>query len=106
MEEQRQDLIRQAQIKQLAQLADERWASKPSFLDKPKPQQPAPATQINETTVNSVSDDTTGVGQDNSTSQSPAKPSHKKEDNPWAQADRKNPGEGYQPNSWTPTSQR
>ncbi len=30
--------MRQARLKHLAQLADERWASKPSFLDKPRAQ--------------------------------------------------------------------
>jgi NADH dehydrogenase [ubiquinone] 1 alpha subcomplex assembly factor 2 len=30
------DEIRQAQIKQLAAAADERWAAKPSYLDAPK----------------------------------------------------------------------
>ncbi|KAJ5172956.1 NADH:ubiquinone oxidoreductase 17.2kDa subunit [Penicillium capsulatum] len=95
LEEQRQDLIRQAQMKQLAQLADERWASKPSVLDKPKTQQPAPATQASETTANPTS-----ASQEAPASQSQPTP------NPWAQADRRNPGDGYQPDSWTPTSQR
>lgn len=91
-------------MKQLAQLADERWASKPSFLDKPKTQQPAPATQTNEATVDPASDNTNNITQDASASQPQS--THKKEDNPWAQADRKNPGDAYQPSSWTPTSQR
>ena len=44
-EEQRSDIQRQLQLKQLAQLADERWVSKKSYLDAPKDTaQPAPAT--------------------------------------------------------------
>ena len=44
-EEQQADVQRQLQLKQLAQLADERWASKASYLDAPKETaQPAPAT--------------------------------------------------------------
>jgi NADH dehydrogenase [ubiquinone] 1 alpha subcomplex assembly factor 2 len=38
--EQQQDIIRQEQMKVLAQQADERWASKPSALDSPDKQQP------------------------------------------------------------------
>ncbi|MCJ1311867.1 hypothetical protein MMC25_005540 [Agyrium rufum] len=46
--EQSSDLQRQSQLKYLAQKADERWASVPSFLDAPKTNpatsQPAPGT--------------------------------------------------------------
>ena len=45
IEEQQADMQRQFQLKQLAQLADERWASKASYLDSPKDTgQTAPAT--------------------------------------------------------------
>ncbi len=40
LEEQQQELQRQARIKLLAARADERWASKPSALDAPDKQQP------------------------------------------------------------------
>ncbi|KAI0586581.1 NDUFA12 domain-containing protein [Pyrenophora tritici-repentis] len=40
VDEQHQDLIRQARIKQLAAQADARWAEKPSALDAPDKQQP------------------------------------------------------------------
>jgi NADH dehydrogenase [ubiquinone] 1 alpha subcomplex assembly factor 2 len=36
IEEQEANVQRQIQLKQLAQLADERWASKASYLDSPK----------------------------------------------------------------------
>lgn len=51
VEEQQQDLIRQQQLKQLARLADERWASKPSYLDKPQTQQPSPALHSSDATI-------------------------------------------------------
>jgi NADH dehydrogenase [ubiquinone] 1 alpha subcomplex assembly factor 2 len=45
--EQSQDLVRQAQLKILAKQADERWAAKPSFLDKPREaSQALPAMQL------------------------------------------------------------
>ncbi|KAI9663853.1 MAG: hypothetical protein M1821_007343 [Bathelium mastoideum] len=43
--EQQQDVMRQAQMKQLAAAADERWASVPSYMDSPKLQQPQPAME-------------------------------------------------------------
>ena len=43
--EQQQDLARQAQMKQLAAAADERWASIPSYSDSPKLHQPRPAME-------------------------------------------------------------
>lgn len=43
IQDQQADIGRQAQLKYLAQQADERWASKPSFLDRPR-EQPQPAT--------------------------------------------------------------
>lgn len=45
VEEQQADVQRQLQLKQLAQLADERWASKASYLKAPTEEaQTAPAT--------------------------------------------------------------
>ncbi|KAJ5814819.1 NADH:ubiquinone oxidoreductase 17.2kDa subunit [Penicillium riverlandense] len=126
IEEQQQDLVRQAQIKQLARLADERWASKPSFLDKPQTQQPSPATNATDATLNrpaeeaakgatstqTASASATAAGMDTAPkpgeTRSETKPASteetaKKED-PWAKAS--NPGDNWQPESWKPTSQR
>jgi len=36
LQEQQTDVLRQQRLKQLAQAADERWAAKPSVLDKPR----------------------------------------------------------------------
>ncbi|KAJ5777886.1 hypothetical protein N7520_001132 [Penicillium odoratum] len=109
LEEQRQDLVRQAQMKELARLADERWASKPSFLDKPKTQQKVPGIETGNATTN-----TNTVSADAPSSSAPAPvpeptstpPKTRKEENPWAKADRQNPGANWQPEAWSPSSHR
>ncbi|KAJ5082782.1 hypothetical protein N7532_011825 [Penicillium argentinense] len=104
IEEQRQEVMRQMQIKQLAQLADERWHSKPSFLDKPQ----TPKSKLNEGSVNTTFRDTPESAQHHSASQrgpaSQSKPS--KEENPWAKADNRNPGDSWQPEAWSPNAKR
>ncbi|KAJ5679616.1 NADH:ubiquinone oxidoreductase 17.2kDa subunit [Penicillium macrosclerotiorum] len=109
IEEQQQDLIRQAQIKQLARLADERWASKPSFLDKPKTQPPLPTTETSDASINTTShppaDSSTPAPPSQSNPVS-AEQTSKKEKDPWANANSGNPGDSWQPDSWTPTSHR
>ncbi|RAL01149.1 uncharacterized protein BO80DRAFT_464807 [Aspergillus ibericus CBS 121593] len=96
LEEQQQDVIRQIQIKELARLADERWASKPSYLDMPKSQQqqqqqPLPATNTSDATVNQARS-------------SPKAPDAKQD--PWAKAAAGNPGDNWQPDSWSPNSSK
>ena len=109
LEEQQQDLIRQAQIKQLARLADERWASKPSFLDKPKTQQPTTPTGASQPSTSPTTESPQDVSAPATPSSTPkpaaAKPEPPKED-PWAKANSGNPGDTWQPESWTPTSKR
>ncbi|RAH72175.1 uncharacterized protein BO66DRAFT_390295 [Aspergillus aculeatinus CBS 121060] len=103
IEEQQQDIIRQIQLKELARLADERWASKASYLDKPKTQQPAPATQTSDATLNPPKDEA------QATKATPAAPGNEKKEkpaskqDPWAKA-ASGPGEKWQPDSWNPTS--
>ncbi|KAJ5597515.1 hypothetical protein N7537_007599 [Penicillium hordei] len=115
IQEQQQDLVRQAQIKQLARLADERWASKASFLDKPKTQQQPPATQINEATLNQPVNtaptqqtpaSTTSPDTAPNVKAAPAAPKTQKVENPWAKAKKTNPGEEWQPEAWSPSSKR
>ncbi|KGO64199.1 NADH:ubiquinone oxidoreductase, 17.2kDa subunit [Penicillium italicum] len=114
IQEQQQDLVRQAQIKQLARLADERWASKPSFLDKPKTQQQPPATQINEAALNQPTKAAPAQKASASTTSPEAapkakpapKPKTQKEENPWTKAQKANPGEEWQPEAWSPSSKR
>ncbi|KAJ6126810.1 hypothetical protein N7523_002422 [Penicillium sp. IBT 18751x] len=116
LEEQRQDLIRQAKMKNLARLADERWASKPSFLDKPKAEYKQPTLQNSQTTTSATPSDAptqkapapaepTPTPQPEPTpTPAPAETKSKKPENPWDKA--VNPGDGWQPESWTPTSSR
>lgn len=109
LEEQQQDLIRQAQIKQLARLADERWASKPSFLDKPKTQQSPLPTGASQPSMSPTTESPQDVSAPATSSSMPkpaaAKPEPPKDD-PWAKANSGNPGDTWQPESWTPSSKR
>ncbi|GFF27719.1 hypothetical protein IFM61606_03908 [Aspergillus udagawae] len=117
LEEQQQDVLRQLQIKQLAHLADLRWASKPSYLDKPQTQHPEPATRTSDATLNppmgavgegpkthnavSGADTTQAAG---TTTPTPDVAPTTKED-PWAKA-RTSDTENWQPESWTPSASR
>ncbi|MCJ1407107.1 hypothetical protein MMC19_001177 [Ptychographa xylographoides] len=113
LEEQQSDIQRQAQLKQLARLADERWAAKPSFLDAPKAtSQPRPATlprdrggYVGQTEpdgkegVRNLVGGIGEVGEPESQETMPTK--DEKKENPW-KTHRGNPGEGWQPQEWTP----
>jgi NADH dehydrogenase [ubiquinone] 1 alpha subcomplex assembly factor 2 len=100
IEEQQADLARQAQLKYLAQLADERWASKPSYLDKPKDQVQTAPEQNRQTDIKKKTEDTGGVRSAVDTPD--VKP---KKENPWAKH-ASNPGQNWQPESWTPGPRR
>ncbi|KAJ5482828.1 hypothetical protein N7539_006274 [Penicillium diatomitis] len=120
IQEQQQDLVRQEQIKHLARLADERWASKPSFLDKPKTR-PDIQTSANAINPPATAAATALPNSDAPSVASPASPAHPttqpatqsevsnpapvKED-PWAKAKTGNPGDTWQPEAWNPTSKR
>lgn len=111
IQEQQQDLVRQAQIKELARLADERWASKPSFLDKPKtqsiPTQPNNAA-LSETPASDVHPESktrTSTPSEMTPSPETASTATHKE-NPWNNASDANPGEEWQPEAWSPNSKR
>lgn len=106
IEEQQQDILRQQQLKQLARLADERWASKPSYLDKPQTQQPGPATRASDLTTRP------GVAQEQPDQASVRNAVGNQKGsgtttttvkNPWAR-ETGAPSENWQPESWTPTA--
>ncbi|KAJ9202858.1 hypothetical protein DTO164E3_2831 [Paecilomyces variotii] len=117
IEEQQQDLIRQQQLKRLAQLADERWASKPSYLDRPQTQQPAPALRTSDATMSdqgrpAPSPEQVGVRnavEDQATLQQQQQQQSGKEKaakNPWTKQTGV-PGADFEPEAWTPkASQR
>ncbi|OJI86649.1 hypothetical protein ASPTUDRAFT_64046 [Aspergillus tubingensis CBS 134.48] len=100
IQEQQQDIIRQMQIKELARLADERWASKPSYLDMPKSQQqPLPATNTSDATVAQANK---SPSEDTQTATAEAA----KKNDPWAKAAAGAPGQKWQPDSWSPTASK
>lgn len=122
IQEQQYDVSRQAMMKQLAYEADERWKSKPSFLDAPKQQQSEAATAVHDPLVepqvkaqvdageaggvqSAVGDQQEVATASEGKTQEQRKPAVKKrerEENPWAAADRSGPGEKWQPAAWTP----
>lgn len=113
IEEQQRDLIRQAQIKKLAQIADEKWAAKPSFLDKPKTQQPTPATRTSDKTLNPTeTSDPKSQGQPGVMNQMQGQEeiqqeaSQSKKTKGLARNVPTGPGEKWQPDAWTPDASR
>ncbi|KAF2706258.1 hypothetical protein K504DRAFT_471063 [Pleomassaria siparia CBS 279.74] len=124
--EQQADIYRQQQMKTLAAQADARWAAKPSFLDAPDKQQPAHMLQskhpnagirpaaVDQDTRNNVQPPRVTKESEDVIEES--EPSHgapalrtrklrgepKAKDSPWKQSTSGNPGEQWQPESWTP----
>jgi NADH dehydrogenase [ubiquinone] 1 alpha subcomplex assembly factor 2 len=105
IDEQQNELLRQERMKHLARLADEKWARKPSFLDRPQEQQPAPATQTHP--ITHTAPDTrpepvgvrSAVGTEAELKQQGTKG---KKPSPW-DIQTGTPGEKWQPKAWTPT---
>lgn len=126
IQEQQYEVSRQSRMRQLAAEADERWAQQESFLDAPSKQQPAPAIGVqdpagymhgNQTEPTENEGVRSAVGDEGEvTASTHGKPkdsgrfkgkTRDKEANPWKQASRGNPGDDWQPESWTPgVSQR
>ncbi|OQE24551.1 hypothetical protein PENSTE_c007G07294 [Penicillium steckii] len=105
VQEQQQEVARQMQIKQLARLADERWASKPSFLDKPQSKPPTHALNGDSGNAKSQNPETTSQNA-SPQSKSATESQPPKAQNPWAKADNRNPGDSWQPAGWSPNSKR
>lgn len=85
------------QIKKLAKIADEKWAAKPSLLDRPQTQPPTPATRTSDQTLHATKPlDSRTQTQD------------QKEDQgkPKTRNIPSGPGETWQPESWTPDAAR
>ncbi|RAO68553.1 uncharacterized protein BHQ10_004565 [Talaromyces amestolkiae] len=105
IEEQQRDLVRQAQIRKLAQIADEKWAAKPSFLDKPKTQQPTPATRTSDQTVpadSKVQGQPGVTKQINGQEEIQQEADQSKKTKGLAANVPTGPGEKWQPEAWTP----
>ncbi|KAL1955948.1 hypothetical protein VTO42DRAFT_7933 [Malbranchea cinnamomea] len=118
LEEQQNELLRQERIKHLARLADERWASKPSYLDRPQEQQPGPATQTHDATYRRAEHKTrhpepgpapapapAGVHSAVGTEAELEQLGHKKRDKVslWDKTTGA-PGESWQPEAWVPAA--
>ena len=118
--EQQADIVRQARIEQLAAKADERWVSKPSVLDAPDKQQPIqmlvskdPKASVGQMNVEGQKpvDIPVQEGQKEEASRKAEQPQKKVTEelkkSPWPkEPSRKNPGEDWQPASWTPQPAR
>jgi len=77
LSEQQADITRQIQLKQRVKLADERWAAKASVLDRPR-----------------RGNLEVGVGDGEGL--------EKEKEGGWGKRERGVPGQGWQPESWTP----
>ncbi|KAF2626195.1 hypothetical protein BU25DRAFT_344145 [Macroventuria anomochaeta] len=134
LQEQQQEVQRQANIKLLAARADERWAAKPSALDAPDMQQPVQMLESRDPKSGVVQmnaeQELRSRGQESRTAEArraegpqnesglseeaPAFKAKKrmrinkepKEDSPWKQAGASNPGDDWQPKAWTPPPRR
>jgi NADH dehydrogenase [ubiquinone] 1 alpha subcomplex assembly factor 2 len=102
VKEQKNELVRQEQIKYLARLADERWASKPSFLDKPQEQRLGPAMQSSDPAYRADPTQTDNQAGFRSAIGTETELQHQgKRKNPWTR-ETGAPSEKWQPQSWTP----
>lgn len=92
MGEQKQDVLRQAQMKQLAAEADARWEAKPRVMDAPGDQkgQPVPSLQ-------------SGRGSKAPGALGETEKPKTEEEDPWAAHRSSGPSEKWQPEAWTPT---
>lgn len=101
-------------MKHLARLADERWASKRSYLDKPQEQQPGPATETHDATyhaANKATKEPVGVHNAVGTeaeldAKGGGKKKKEKEKSPWDRAPGGAPSENWQPDSWDPNASK
>ncbi|KAK3714440.1 hypothetical protein LTR37_007746 [Vermiconidia calcicola] len=109
IQEQQYEVSRQANMKQLAAKADERWNSVPSFLDSPNRGQPVPAIGVGD----SKPDAPPGNGEDMKSAvgdqqevaeavQDAKEPKKGRQENPWKRQRQGMVGEDWQPQSWSP----
>ncbi|KAI2027731.1 hypothetical protein LOZ48_004526 [Ophidiomyces ophidiicola] len=109
IKEQQHELLRQEQIKYLAKLADERWASKPSYLDRPQEQQSSPAVQSQRPASHAGPTPTaeqagvrSAIGSETELEAQGTKKKGKPA-NPW-ERNTAAPGENWQPEAWSPSA--
>ena len=87
----------------MARLADERWANKPSYLDRPQNQQHAPVTRSTYHAAAASPEGQTTVRNDIDSPDETREGQKKEEkETPWTKQTG-GPSEKWQPGSWTPT---
>lgn len=93
--EQQEDITRQRELKHLAQAADERWAAKPSVLDKPR------RDNLELGVGDGEVDGTVGVRGEGAKKEAEEEmvENEKRTENPWKMK-QGNPGERWQPEAW------
>jgi NADH dehydrogenase [ubiquinone] 1 alpha subcomplex assembly factor 2 len=120
--DQQAELQRQASIRMLAARADARWAAKPSLLDGPDKQQPVQVLESRDpnagvTQMNAEAERSEHAAPSSSAQQTAEEPAQaddaptlktrkpmrtEPKDSPWKQAPKGNPGDEWQPASWSP----
>lgn len=102
------DVVRQAQLKQLVQAADARWAAKPSVLDRPRRGNQELAIGDGEVagTVGSKGETGAGRGVDSAEREEGVRRKdrsggEKGKQNPW-EVRKGRAGENWKPESWSP----
>lgn len=95
--EQQADFVRQRELKYLVQAADERWAAKPSVLDKPRMEtlQAGGGTKANGKRA----------GGADRVEEKEIEESETQKNSPWS-VKQGNPGEGWQPEAWAPVTKK
>ncbi|KAI1612072.1 hypothetical protein EDD37DRAFT_456569 [Exophiala viscosa] len=105
VQEQVADIQRMATLKQNARLADERWAAKAKYIEKPKPAvtpQLSGDPQVDRVQAESMPGQPPREQKTQSAVETPKAPPH----DPWKEADETapNPGAKWSPESWVPPS--
>ncbi|KAM0251335.1 hypothetical protein ACHAP5_001643 [Fusarium lateritium] len=100
VDEQRGDIMRRVRMQQLAAEADARWEAKPKMMDAP---QAAPAPLLSSVEASPLQHDA-GKGEQADTTAKKVEEKVEKQDDPWAKAKAKGPGETWQPAAWSPTA--
>ncbi|KAL5001901.1 hypothetical protein BDV10DRAFT_182058 [Aspergillus recurvatus] len=99
IQEQQEDLLRQQRIQLLADMHKKKWEAEQARLDAPTTQQPGPATQTSDPTLNAASN-APGSGPKRQRNDPTQDKASAKEDPFFRPKDA--PGEKWEPDSWTP----
>ncbi|KAL5046892.1 hypothetical protein BDW71DRAFT_61181 [Aspergillus fruticulosus] len=97
IQEQQEDLLRQQRIQLLADMHKKKWEAEQARLDAPTTQQPGPATQTNDPTLNAASN---APGSEPKLQRNDQAQDQAKEDPFFRLKDA--PGEKWEPEPWTP----